>query len=133
MKRKKRTENPIRIDKWLWAARFFKTRSLASKAVSGGHVHLSDRRIKPSRCVQIGDQLKIRRGYEEYVVDILALSEQRGPAKVAVGLYVETEDSKARREEAQAQRRLIKTPASRPEGKPDKRSRRKIRHFLRKD
>jgi len=133
MNRAKKTGNPVRIDKWLWAARFFKTRSLASKAVSGGHVHLDGRRIKPSRPVQVGEQLEIRRGYEEYTVEILALSSRRGPAKIAITLYEETETSKTRREEAREQRRLIKAPASRPEGRPDKRERKKIRQFLRKE
>jgi len=126
-------EEKVRVDKWLWAARFFKTRSLASKAVNGGHVHLNGARIKPSRSVQVGDRLQIKRGVEEFTVDILALSSRRGPAAVARTLYEETEDSQGRRETAREQRRLVKAPASRPEGRPDKRDRRKIREFLRKD
>ena len=126
-------ETAVRLDKWLWAARFFKTRSLASKAVSGGHVHLNSKRVKPSRLVQGGEQLRIKRGTEEYTVIILALSARRGPAKVAQTLYEETEESQAQREEAREQRRLIKASASRPEGRPDKRDRRKIRKFLRKE
>ena len=126
-------ETAVRLDKWLWAARFFKTRSLASKAVSGGHVHLNGKRVKPSRLVQGGEQLRIKRGTEEYTVIILTLSARRGPAKVAQTLYEETEESQAQREEAREQRRLIKASASRPEGRPDKRDRRKIRKFLRKE
>jgi ribosome-associated heat shock protein Hsp15 len=126
-------EEKVRIDKWLWAARFFKTRSLASKAVAGGHVHLNGSRIKPSRTVEVGQQLQIRRGQEEFTVDILALSSRRGPAKIAQTLYAETGESITRREEAREQRRLIRAPAARPEGRPDKRDRRKIRRFLRKD
>ncbi len=122
----------IRIDKWLWAARFFKTRSLASKAVSGGHVHLAGSRVKPSRAVQVGEQVRVKRGVEEFTVDILELSGRRGPAKVARTLYAETEESVANRESAREQRRLIKAPAARPQGRPDKRERRKIREFLRK-
>ena len=133
MTSKDKQENVVRLDKWLWAARFFKTRSLASKAVSGGHVHLNGQRVKPSRLVQGGEQLRIKRGTEEYTVNILALSDRRGPAKVAVTLYEETEESQAQREEAREQRRLIKAPALRPEGRPDKHARRKIRQFLRKD
>ncbi|XOF33057.1 MAG: RNA-binding S4 domain-containing protein [Candidatus Electrothrix sp. YB6] len=125
-------ENPVRIDKWLWAARFFKTRSLAAKAVSGGHVHLNGKRVKPSRSVHPGEQLRIQRGHEEYIVNILALSSRRGPAKIAATLYEETEDSLARRTAAREERRLIRASAARPEGKPDKRDRRKIREFLRK-
>ena len=129
----KRTENSVRIDKWLWAARFFKTRSLASKAVSGGHVHLNGQRIKASRFIQVGDQLTIRRAQEEYMVEVLALSSCRGPAKIAITLYAETEASQTRREKEREQRRLINAAASRPEGRPDKRSRKKIRQFLRKE
>jgi ribosome-associated heat shock protein Hsp15 len=127
------TEEKVRIDKWLWAARFFKTRSLATRAVSGGHVHLNGGRVKPSRPVEPGDRLRITRGVEEFTVDVLALSARRGPAKVARTLYAETEDSVIRREEAREQRRLVRAPAARPEGRPDKRARRKIRQFLRKD
>jgi ribosome-associated heat shock protein Hsp15 len=127
------TQEKVRVDKWLWAARFFKTRSLASKAVSGGHVQLNGTRIKPSRSVDVGDRLRIKRGEEEFTVDILALSARRGPAKVARTLYEETEDSMARREAAREQRRLVRAPAARPEGRPDKRERRKIRQFLRKE
>ncbi len=126
-------EEKVRVDKWLWAARFFKTRSLASKAVSGGHVHLNGGRVKPSRTVQVGDRLQIKRGVEEFTVDILALSSRRGPATVARTLYEESEQSIALREEAREQRRLVRAPASRPEGRPGKRDRRKIREFLRKD
>ncbi len=126
-------EKKVRVDKWLWAARFFKTRSLASKAVSGGHVRLGGGRVKSSRTVQVGDRLQIRRGVEEFSVDILMLSSRRGPATVARTLYEETEESLALRETAREQRRLVRAPASRPEGRPDKRERRKIRQFLRKD
>jgi ribosome-associated heat shock protein Hsp15 len=126
-------EDKVRVDKWLWAARFFKTRSLASKAVSGGHVHLNSGRIKPSRTVQVGDRLQIKRGVEEFTVDILALSSRRGPAPVARKLYEETVDSMEQREAAREQRRLVRAPAAKPEGRPGKRDRRKIREFLRKD
>ena len=130
---RKMTEEKIRLDKWLWAARFFKTRSLASKAVSGGHVHLGGSRVKPSRTVQVGDRLQVKRGEEEFTIDIMALSSRRGPATVARTLYEETGESLVLRETAHEQRRLIRTPTSRPEGKPDKRDRRKIRKFIRKD
>ena len=127
------TEKKVRVDKWLWAARFFKTRSLASRAVSGGHVQLNGGRIKPSRTVEVGDRLRIKRGEEEFTVDILALGTRRGPAKIARTLYAETGESIAAREAAREQRKLIRAPAARPEGRPDKRDRRKIRKFLRKD
>ncbi len=126
-------EDKVRVDKWLWAARFFKTRSLASKMVSGGHVHLNGGRVKSSRTVQVGDRLQIKRGVEEFTVVVLTLSSRRGPATVARTLYEESEESITLREEAREQRRLVRAPASRPEGRPGKRDRRKIREFLRKD
>ncbi len=133
MKKENSGELVVRIDKWLWAARFFKTRSLASKAVSGGHVHLNGKRIKPSRPVQVGEELRIKRGNEEYTVEVLSLSSRRGPAKVAATLYAETEESQTLRAEAREQRSLVRAPAARPEGRPNKRDRRKIREFLRKE
>jgi len=126
-------EEKVRIDKWLWAARFFKTRSLATRAVAGGHVQCNGGRIKPSRPVQEGERLQMRRGEEEFTVDILGLSSRRGPASVARTLYRETEESVIRREAAREERRMLKVPALRPQGRPDKRDRRKIRKFLRKD
>jgi len=125
-------EEKVRIDKWLWAARFFKTRSLAARAVSGGHVHLNGNRVKPARPVQIGDELVIRRGEVEFTVQILALSDRRGPARIARTLYAESEESIAAREAAREERRLIRAAAPRPQGRPDKRDRRRIRKFLRK-
>ncbi|WP_456384822.1 RNA-binding S4 domain-containing protein [Desulfolithobacter sp.] len=126
-------KDKVRIDKWLWAARFFKTRSLAAKAVSGGHVHLNGQRVKPSRLVAIGDRMVIRRGELEFTVDILGLSDRRGPASVARTLYEETPESLKRREQEREERRLIRAPAARPAKRPDKRERRRIRQFLRKD
>ncbi len=126
-------DEKVRVDKWLWAARFFKTRSLASKAVKGGHIHVNGVRVKPSRTIMAGERLKIQRGPEELTVDVLALSSRRGPAKIAQTLYLETENSRVRREAAREQRRLIRAPAAKPHRRPDKRERRKIRQFLRKD
>ncbi|HHL35232.1 MAG TPA: RNA-binding protein [Desulfobulbaceae bacterium] len=123
----------IRIDKWLWAARFFKTRSLAARAVTGGHVHVNGLRVKAARPVQPGDRLHIRRGEEEFTVIVQALSGKRGPAKTAVTLYEETKESIVARETARDERRLIHAQAARPDRRPDKRERRKIRKFLRKD
>lgn len=125
--------NKIRVDKWLWAARFFKTRSLAAKAVSGGHVHLNGSRVKPARGLAVGDSLVIRRGHLEFTVKVVALSDRRGPATVARTLYEETQESINRREAEREERRLIKAPASKPSSRPDKRDRRRIRKFLRKD
>ncbi len=126
-------EEKVRIDKWLWAARFFKTRSLAARAVSGGHVHLNGGRVKPARPLQVGDTLVIRRGAQEFTVVVRELSSRRGPAVRARTLYEETEKSVAARERAREERRIIGAPAVRPQGRPDKRDRRKIRQFIRKD
>jgi len=123
----------VRIDKWLWAARFFKTRSLASKAVSGGHVSLNGNRVKPSRSVQVGDILVVRRNYIEFTIEVLALSEKRGPAKIAQSLYEETAQSIAKREMLAEQRRILKLQGKPPERRPEKRERRKIRQFLKKE
>nr|WP_320010266.1 RNA-binding S4 domain-containing protein [uncultured Desulfobulbus sp.] len=123
----------VRIDKWLWAARFFKTRSLASKAVSGGHVSLNGNRVKPSRFVQIGDSLVIRRDLLEYTIEVVALAEKRGPAKIAQTLYEETAASKEKREMLAEQRRILRLQGQPPERRPEKRERRKIRQFLKKE
>lgn len=133
MNHEQQQESVVRIDKWLWAARFFKTRALASAAVSGGHVQVSGSRVKPSRNVQVGNRLQIRRGDELFEIDVLALSEHRGPAKEAALLYAETEESQARREAARELRKQIGGPMARPEGRPDKRDRKKIRQFILKE
>src|SRR5574340_295217 len=90
-------ENKVRLDKWLWAARFFKTRSLASQAVDGGKVHCNGERVKPARAVRAGDELRIRQGPYEITVLVRALSERRGPASEAALLYEETPESVAAR------------------------------------
>lgn len=119
----------VRIDKWLWAARFFKTRSLAAQAVEGGRVHLNDLRVKPSRDVRPGDALRISvRGFE-WVVMVKRLSDRRGPASVARELYEETEASRARRESELAARKDHVEPALGLKGRPTKRDRRQIRRF----
>lgn len=124
---------PVRIDKWLWAARFFKTRSLAAQAVNGGHVAVNGNKVKPARLVQAGDMLVIRQGFVEYTVRVLALSERRGPAVVARTLYEETEASQAKREQVLAERKILNLPGSQPDRRPDKHERRKIRQFLKKE
>ncbi len=125
-------EEKVRLDRWLWAARFFKTRSLATKAVSGGHVHLNGQRVKPAKNVQPGDTLVIRKDHLEFTVIIQGLSERRGPARIARTLYAETDESLRRRQQVREERRQIRGPAIRPDRRPDKRQRRKIREFLRK-
>jgi ribosome-associated heat shock protein Hsp15 len=121
------------VDKWLWAARFFKTRSLATEAVEGGRVHVNGDRVKAARSLKPGDRLRIRRGPEEVEVLVLALAEQRGPAAAAQTLYQETEASAARRQALREQKRLLGSAAPRFEGRPDKRSRRAISRFTRRD
>ena len=123
----------VRIDKWLWAARFFKTRSLAAKSVSGGHVALNGHKIKPARIVQVGDLLVIRQGFIEVTLNVLALSEQRGQAAAARMLYQETVESVSKREQLQAERKELNLQGSRPEHRPGKHERRKIRQFLKKE
>jgi len=117
----------LRVDKWLWAARFFKTRALASKAVDGGKVHVNGQRTKSSRLIQVGDQLEITRGQIQTVVDITDLSDKRGPAKLAQNLYLETAESIQQRELKTQQRRLLNASMPSSQGKPDKRQRRQIR------
>ena len=123
----------VRIDKWLWAARFYKTRSLASQAVSGGHVELNHQRVKPARTVQVGDQLVVRCEHAEFTVHILGLSERRGAATVARTLYAETDASVAKREQCEEERRLQRLQGNPPERRPEKHERRKIRQFLQKE
>ena len=117
----------VRLDIWLWAARFFKTRSLAKQAIEGGKVAVNDAAVKPAKTVHAGDRLAIRRGEDAFVVDVLALSEKRGPAAVAQGLYRETDASRAARDALREQRRLEGAGFSKPATKPDKRARRLIR------
>jgi ribosome-associated heat shock protein Hsp15 len=119
----------LRIDKWLWAARFYKTRSLACQAVDGGHIRLNGDRPKPSREVKPGDRLAIQIGEYEWDITVLALSDRRGPAETARALYQEDAASQARREERVAERRLCHNPAAELKGRPTKRDRRMIHRF----
>jgi len=120
---------PMRLDKWLWAARFFKTRSLAAKAVDGGHVRLNGASAKPARDIKPGDELAIRAGEQEWTVEVKALSRQRGPAAQAALLYAEHEDSRARRQAALALRKAAPHPAAGVKGRPTKKDRRLIHRF----
>ncbi|KRA51985.1 S4 domain-containing protein [Pseudoxanthomonas sp. Root630] len=117
----------VRLDVWLWAARFFKTRSLAKQAVETGKVDVGGQRAKSSRAVRVGDVLVIARGDEVHEVEVRGISDQRGPAPVAQALYLESEASRLRREAALAQRRAERTGYQAPQSKPDKRARRLIR------
>lgn len=119
----------VRLDKWLWAARFFKTRALATEAVNGGHVQVNGQRVKPARPVRIDDRLNVRKGAMEWEVEVRALSERRGPAKEAQLLYQETAASTQRRAAAAEQRRLLADGGPNPGRRPDKRERRRIIRF----
>ena len=119
----------VRIDKWLWAARFYKTRSLAAQAVSGGKVHLNGARVKPARVVKVDDALEIQKENDKFCVTVLALSERRGPASTAQALYQESQESKEKREALHEQYRLAAATTPRPERKPDKKSRRQLRNL----
>lgn len=116
----------VRIDKWLWAARFFKTRSLATDAVDTGRVKLEGERIKPARAVKVGDKLAIDNGSDAWEVVVLGMSDKRGAAPVARALYEETEASIVKRENDSQARRLFPEPASTIKGRPTKRDRRQL-------
>jgi len=120
-------EASVRLDVWLWAARYFKTRSLSKQAVDGGKVEVNGATGKPSRALHAGDRLRITRGEECFEIEVLALAEQRGPASVAQTLYRETPESVAARVAAAETRRLQGTSLARPPKRPDKRARRLIR------
>jgi len=122
----------VRLDKWLWAARFFKTRALAAEAVNGGKVHLQGQRVKAARGVKPGDCFEIRRGYERFEVIVTALGERRGSAAAAQLLYQETEASAERRRAEAEQRKLAMLQRPQSEGRPDKKQRRQIRRFIEK-
>ncbi|SFS01660.1 ribosome-associated heat shock protein Hsp15 [Dyella sp. OK004] len=117
----------VRADIWLWAARFFKTRSLAKQAIDGGKIDVNGAGCKPAKALRVGDMLKITRGEERLEVEVLTLSERRGPASVAQTLYRETEVSRGAREAAREQRRLI--GANAPARRPDKQDRRELRRL----
>lgn len=117
----------VRLDLWLWAARFYRTRSLARQAVETGKVEVDGQRAKPARALRGGESLRIERAGEPYEVTVLGLSDDRGPASVAQTLYSESEASRARRAELRAQRSAERAGYQAPEHKPDKRARRLIR------
>jgi ribosome-associated heat shock protein Hsp15 len=121
--------NSVRIDKWLWAARFFKTRALASKACDLGRVHSNEIEAKPARDVRLGDMLRVRNEGGEFHIEVLQLSEIRGPAAVAQALYRETEASKEKRQREAAERKAMLQYAPLPERRPSKRDRRRIIQF----
>ena len=119
----------LRLDKWLWAARFFKTRSLAKQAIEGGKVQLGGHRVKVSKEIGVGERLRIRQGWDEREVTVLGLSDQRRGAPEAALLYEETADSIQRREEHAAARKAAGGMMQRPPGRPTKKQRRQIHRF----
>jgi ribosome-associated heat shock protein Hsp15 len=116
----------VRVDKWLWAARFFKTRALATDAVVAGHVHLNGARVKPAKDVHVGDSLEVRIGTVHWTFAVRALNDKRGPASVAATLYEETADSIAARERHEAERRLARPMGADLGARPTKQDRRRL-------
>ena len=121
----------LRVDKWLWAARFFKTRAMASRACDLGRILANGQPAKPAREIRIGDRLQVTNDGGEFHIDVLLLSDVRGPAPVAQTLYRETEASRQARQKAADQRRAITNFETLPEGRPSKRDRRQIRKLRR--
>ena len=119
----------MRLDKWLWAARFFKTRSLATQAIDNGRVKLNGERAKPAREVKPGDRLDLHVGDFDWTLTVRALAMQRGPAPVAQALYEEDPASQARRQQQVSERKLAGNPAAAIKGRPTKRDRRQIHRF----
>lgn len=129
MSKDKKELTEVRIDKWLWAARFYKTRTMAKDMVDGGKVHFNNQRCKASKAVTVGAMIKLRQGFDEKIVEVLGLSEKRLSAPLAQALYIETAQSIAAREKTAQARQLgfLHSPAS--DTKPDKKQRRKLKEF----
>lgn len=119
----------IRVDKWLWAARFYKTRAMATEAILGGRIHVNGDRVKPSRSINVGDIIKISKGEVTMTIEVLALAEKRGPAKIAQSLYQESDSSMKQREELAEQRRLMRASLPQSDNRPNKKQRRQIHRF----
>ena len=119
----------VRIDKWLWAARFFKTRALAARACDLGRIQSNGQPAKPARVVRVGDMLRLTNDGGDFEVEVLLLSEVRGPAPVAQTLYRETETSKESRQKAAAERKAMRQFEELPAGRPSKRDRHRIIQF----
>ena len=128
-KQQKQPLEKVRIDKWLWAARFFKTRSLAKAAIENGKVHIDGNKSKASRQLEVGTVLTIRQGFDNKTVEVIALSEQRRGAPEAMLLYSETDESIALREKDSAQRKAANSAVV-SDGRPNKKQRRQIHRFL---
>ena len=123
----------MRLDKWLWAARFFKTRQLACEAINGGKVHLDGQRTKPAKEVRVGSRLSIHKDSLAWELVVTALARQRRPAPEAAGLYEESEESRLRRQQQTEERRQLRAAGATPHGRPSKKDRRDIERFLDKN
>ncbi|WP_406665658.1 ribosome-associated heat shock protein Hsp15 [Gallaecimonas sp. GXIMD1310] len=123
------TDTRVRLDKWLWAARFYKTRAVARAQVEGGKVHYDGQRSKPSKMVEVGARILLRTGFDEREVIVQALSDKRGPAAVAQTLYEETTQSVEKRAKNAEARKLNALYNPHPDSKPDKKQRRQLRDF----
>lgn len=121
----------LRVDRWLWCARFYKSRSLAAAAVTGGKVHVNGERVKPSRALLVGDLLTVTRGHDTHEIAVRALPERRGPAAEAQRCFEETAQSSARRARLRQQHALAAASAPRPQSRPDKRERRLLHRLHR--
>ncbi len=122
----------VRMDKWLWAARFFKTRSLAARACELGRIESNGQQAKPARAVRVGDRLRVKNDSGDFQVEVLALSEVRGPAAVAQALYRESDESRELRQKAAEERKAMPGTEAWREGKPSKRDRREIDRLRRR-
>ncbi|HNV76068.1 MAG TPA: S4 domain-containing protein [Gemmatimonadaceae bacterium] len=127
------TAGKVRLDKWLWAARFFKTRALAAEAIDGGRIEVNGERAKRSKAVQVGDTVRVRRPPFEQVVVVTAVSDNRGSATIAAGLYRETDASAQARESLAEQMRAVGPSAFRDKGRPSKKERRDISRLRPRD
>ncbi len=126
------TSEKVRLDKWLWAARFFKTRSIAATAITGGKVQVNGRRVKRASLLAVGDRVRVRKRSQLHEVIVKDLSQRRGPAIVAAELYAETAESRLERERLASQRKAAPTYSFREKGKPTKKERRQLSHLKRK-
>lgn len=122
----------VRFDRWLWAARFYKTRTLAASEIAGGKARLDGQRVKPAAPVRVGDTVRVLKPPYEWVVEVQALSERRGPAREARELYAETEASRAKRERRRIQMREVPVPTYEGKGRPTKKERREIERVRRR-
>src|SRR6266536_565581 len=116
----------VRLDRWLWAARFFKTRALASAAVAGGKVQVNGSRVKPAKQVQVGDNLRVRLGPYDWIITVSAVTERRGSARDAQLLYDESPEGRAARERLAEAHKIAPTPTYEGKGRPTKKDRRKL-------